>query len=150
MEGFLDESGMAGGTAQPCLEHTSAFLSSRAAAKQRKIIWIVTVCLGACIFRHVQLRVTTFTWYLTPRGPRSALYTLCCASGTPYGSDVNGGRRWNLTSVYSCVCPWQGSIPVVLTVLSELLRSHGPRGRSLIQGQTPCCLCSLERLCVIS
>lgn len=45
--------------------------------------WIVTLYLGACIFRHIiRLRVMTFTGYLWKcrSGHDTALYTVCCTS----------------------------------------------------------------------
>lgn len=59
---------------------------------------IVTLCLGACIFRHVRLRVMTFTGYLWKchSGHDTALYTVCCTSVCAVTSTEGGGETWPL------------------------------------------------------
>lgn len=100
---------------------------------------IVTLCLGACIFRHVRLRVMTFTGYLWKCHSghdtgfvHCVLYQRVCSSG----SDVGRGRRWNLTSddswhqtgCFVCLSPQE---PALLELLT--LTGQGAAG-NLLQG----------------
>lgn len=66
--------------AQPLLEHALA-VSCRLWLLAC-CSWIMALCLGVCIFRHIRLRVMTFTGYLWKcySGHDTALYTLCCTS----------------------------------------------------------------------
>lgn len=100
----------------------------------------VTLCLGACIFRHVRLRVVTFTGYLwkCQSGHDSALYIVCCTSLCALKAVTlteGGGETWPLmTPAPNTGCLVCLSLPAEPALMEMLTLTVQGAAGNLLQG----------------